>query len=106
MPACRDSSPCFCQTQLVQQPEAQRGAETGLTLSSVIHKEVGVRPQLEVEEQEIPCVGGVEMHVARVGLGSEASSSRFCMIFLETERVLKTLSKRIYFWNKQIVEVD
>ena len=46
------------------------------------------------------------MHVARVGLGSEASSSSFCMIFLETERVLKTLSKRIYFWNKQIVEVD
>ena len=73
MPACRDSSPCFCQTQLVSQPEAQRGAETGLTLRSVIHEEVGVRPQLEVEEQEIPCVGGVEMHVARVGLGSGAS---------------------------------
>lgn len=49
MPACRDSSPCLCQTQLVQKPEAQRGAESGLTLS-VIHEEVGVRPQLEVEE--------------------------------------------------------
>ena len=52
-------------------------AETGLTLSSVIHEEVGVRPQLEVEEQEIPCVGGVEMHVAVWGWGRKRAPQDF-----------------------------